>query len=143
MDFKGVRERARIHDRETSSHGAGRQQRVLLDQLLFASNPALPGASASDPLGHLFVSIPLSSRSTTRKTLSHNAFTGYLDKNASDAKQQARQRHPNMVRPNPPALSRPSSLHSRFETTFSSRTRKNLNGLARTTSCGQKEWGES
>jgi len=59
MDFKGVRERARIHDRETSSHGAGRQQRVLLDHRLFASNPTLPGASASDPLGHLFVSILL------------------------------------------------------------------------------------
>ncbi len=59
LQLEGVRERARIHDSKTSSRGAGRQQRVLLDHRLFASNPTLPGASASDPVGHLLVSIRL------------------------------------------------------------------------------------
>ena len=86
MDFKGVRERARIHDRETSSHGAGRQQRVLLDHRLFASNPTLPGASASDPLGHLFVSILLalvpSFEMKLRKKIGiWQFFSEYLQKN--------------------------------------------------------------
>ncbi len=43
------------------------------------------------------------SRNTHRKKL----FTGYLDKNASDGKQQARQRHPSKVRPSSRAVTAP------------------------------------